>query len=230
MPCRILGLDMMPYSLGCELQLWREDSPFLSKSFDEFNALKFKQQHYALNRAVNICCKRAPRWFKLWGWMYLPHNPQELAIAIADFRNYLVDGRLQFRADLPQDNDLPLRYIGEPEILRLYRFVCAHIPRDEIKHWGEMAWDFPYSVAKMLSQGYAESQGNLVIYNIHQATSYNYHKVCEAGREAWAAAGVSEAKRKAALVEHPIIRDLAGIDAQVAEFENSMKGESLCQD
>lgn len=220
-PVRLLGLDLMPYSLGSELQLWREDSPFLTLNDADFNALTFEQQHFALNRAVNICCKRAPRWFRLWAWMYLPHNPTELAVAVAEFRNYLADGRLQFRADLPPDNDLPCRYLGEPEILRLFRFVCAHVPREEVSIWGKSAWDFPYSFAKMLSQGHSESQGNLVIYNIHSSAAYNHHKQCELGRDAWTEAGVSDAKRAAALAAHPIIRELAGLEAEVAEFENS---------
>ena len=229
MPSYILGLDMMPYSIGCELQLWKEDSPFLTLSFDDFNALPFEKQHYAVNRAVNICCRRAPRWFKLWSWLYLPRTASDLAVAVAEFRNYMADGRLQFRSDLPQDEDLPVRYLGEPEILRLYRFVCAHVPREEIALWGKTAWDFPYSFAKMLSQGHSESAGNLVIYNVQQASAYNHHKQCQDGREAWMAAGVSSARRAAALAAHPIIRELAGLEAEVEEFENSMKGESKCQ-
>lgn len=242
MPCRILGLDMMPYSLGCEMQLWREDSPFLVLTFDEFNALPFEKQHYAVNRAVNICCRKAPHWFKLWAWMYLPHNPVELEIAVADFRNYIADGRLQFRSDLPPDNDAPVRYLGEPEILRLYRFVNFTVPRAEIELHGQprwhfpmawdkrdvTAWDFPYSFAKMLSQGHSESNGNLVIYNAHGAAAYTHHKQCEMGREAWTAAGVSNAKRAAALAAHPIIRELAGLEKEVEEFENSMKGDASC--
>lgn len=229
MSCRILGLDMMPYSLGCELQLFREDSPFLTMLPGEFNALSFEKQHYAVNRAINICCKRAPRWFKFWAWLYLPHNGSELAVAVAEFRNYLADGRLQFRSDLPNDAKESARYLGEPEILRLYRFVCSQIPRDEIKHWGATAWDFSYSFAKMLSQGHAESAGNLEIYNIQKKTHDDYHQQCEAGRAAWAVAKTNEEKITA-LAAHPIIRELAGLEAEVSEFENLLKGEVSCLD
>ena len=233
-PTRILGLDMMPYSLGCELQLFREDSPFLTMGMEGFDKLPFDKQHFAVNRAVNICCRKSPRWFRLWAWMYLPHNAKELAIAVMEVRNYLADGRLQFRADLPPDEDVGVRFMGEPEILRLYRFVCANVPRPEIELHGQTrwhfpmtwdkrdvtAWDFPYSFAKMLSQGDAESKGNLCIYNLRQKTHDDYHLQCEAGRAAWAAAGDDVEKKAAALKEHPIIRELAGLEEEVKKFEH----------
>ena len=232
MPSRILGVDMMAFSLGNELQLYRENSPFVTLGRDEFDALPMEAKIHAVRRAVNICRKEARGWRNWWKDVETPKNVTELALAIADFRNYLADGRLQFRADLPKDDNLPVRYLGEPEILRLYRFVNANVPRPEILLWGATAWDFPYSFAKMLYQGHAESAGNLVIYNVHQAAGYNYHKQCEAGRAAWTEAGVSNEKRKLALAQHPIIRDLAGLEEQLAEFdaENGIEAkEDLCQ-
>ena len=237
-PYRIMGLDMMPYSLGNELQLFRDGSPFLMLERQEFDALGFEKQCLAVIRGVNICCRRPPHWFKLWGWMYRPRTAEELALSVAEFRNYLNDGRLQFRADLPQDNDSPMRYLGEPEILRLYRHVCAHVPRPEIeihgpKRWhfpftwdkrDVTAWDFPYSFAKMLSQGNAESNGGLDIYNIAKKTHDDYHRQCQEGRDAWEAAGMNPVKRRVALEKYPIIRDLAGLEEDVANFEK----ENLC--
>ena len=226
MPCRIMGLDMMPYSLGNELQLFRDGSPFLNLGREEFDALSFEAQSLAVIRGVNTCCRRAPRLFNLWAWLYRPRTAAMLALAVAEFRNHLNDGRLQFRADLPSDNDAPMRYLGEPEILRLYRFVCAHVPREEIRIWGETAWDFPYSFAKMLAQGHAESHGGLEIYNVTKKTHDDYHRQCQAGREAWEAAGLDPGKRRAALEKHPIIRELAGLEEEVAALEK----EDVCQD
>lgn len=221
-PYRIMGLDMMPYSLGNELQLFREGSPFLLLERKEFNALGFEKQCLAVIRGVNVCCRQSPRWFKLWGWLYRPRTEAELALIVADFRNYLNDGRLQFRADLPQSDEGGGRYLGEPEILRLYRFVCAHIPVEERQIWGKTAWDFPYSFAKMLSQGHAESNGCLEIYNIQKKAHDDYHTQCQEGRDAWTAAGLDIAKRIAALKNYPIIRELAGLEEEVANFEKEI--------
>lgn len=223
-PYRIMGLDMMPYSLGNELQLFREASPFLLLDRKDFDALGFEQQCLAVIRGVNVCCRRPPRWFGFWSRRERPHTPGQLAVIVAEFRNYLNDGRLQFRADLPQSNDTPMRYLGEPEILRLYRFVCKHIPREEIALWGDTAWDFPYSFAKMLSQGHAESNGGIEIYNIQKKTHDDYHTQCQMGRDAWANAGTDPLKRAEALEKHPIIRELAGLEEEVATFEK----ETLC--
>jgi|GEM_PF-6174804 len=224
-PYRIMGLDMMPYSLGNELQLFRDASPFLLLNKTEFDALGFEKQCLAVIRGVNVCCRKAPsKWFGLWAWMYRPRTPEDLALLVAEFTNYLNDGRLQYRADLPQADDTPTRFLGEPEIARLYRFVCAKIPREERLIWGQTAWDFPYSFAKMLAQGYAEGQGGLEIYNLKKKTHDDYHTQCQEGREAWTLAGLDPLKRRAALEKHPIIRDLAGLEAEVATFEQ----ENLC--
>jgi len=222
MPSRVLGLDLMPYSLGCELQLFREDNAFITLDRSDFDALPVQKQIYALIRAVNICAKRQPRWFWLWSKRNVPKKEADLVVCIAEFRNYLADGRLQFHADLPKTEDDTVRYLGEPELLRLYRFILAHVPAAEYAIWGATAWDFPYSIAKMLSQGHAESHGNLVIYNIQQKTHDDYHQQCENGRAAWHLAGDDDAKRSLALVQHPIIRELAGLEAEVSDFEKRM--------
>ena len=225
MPGYVLGLEMMPYSLGCELQLFREDSPWLTMSMDEFNAMSFEKQLTALIRGLNICCRKMPRWRRLWWWMYRPRTPAQLALPIAEFRNYLWDGRLQFRYELCTsggDGESPVRYLGEPELLRLYRFVCASVPRGEVELYGRSAWDFPYSFAKMLYQGDMEEKGGIEIYNVRGQTHDAYHQQSEDGRAAWGGCATDD-ERRAALEKHPIIRDLAGLEEEVAAFENSVK-------
>lgn len=240
----------MPFSLGNELQLFREDNPFMTLERDEFDELSTEQQCFSVIRAVNICCCRPPRLFKLWSWknngcpirlwpfrksFYLSKGV-DYVLAVAEFRNYLADGRLQFRADLPADDDLPIRFVGEPELLRLYRFLNAHIPREEIKIWGVTAWDFPYSLAKMLCQGHAEGAGSLSIYNLKQKTHDDYHAQCEAAYAAWTQAGEDRELRAVALEKHPIIRDLPALAEELAKFDapsisrtdESTKGDVPC--
>lgn len=225
MPGRILGLDMMPYSLGCELQLFREDSPFLLKSFVEFNAMNFQQQSLALVRAVLVCCKKSPGFYKLWDWLYSPRTVEGLALAVAEFRNYLMDGRLQFRANLVRQDESPVRYLGEPEILHLYRWICKNVPQTEIAIWGKSAWDFPYSFAKMLRQGDAEEDGGIEIYNIQKKTHDDYHRQSETARAAWMACE-SDEERKSVLIKHPMTRELAGLVEEVDAFEKGILSQA----
>ena len=225
MPGYVLGLEMMPYSLGCELQLYRENSPWLTLEPDAFNKLSFEKQLLALNRGVNICCRKFPRFRGLWWYMYRPRTAEELALPIAEFRNYLYDGRLQFRSEICSEGEGQVRYLGEPEILRLYRFVNATIPRGEVELYGKSTWDFPYSFAKMLYQGDMEEKGGIEIYNVRGMTHDRYHQQCEDGRAAWMECTTDE-ERLAALDKHPIIRELAGLVEEVEAFE---KG-TLCRE
>jgi hypothetical protein len=240
-PRRVLGVDLMPYSLGNEMQLFREDSPFLTANHAEFNELTLENQCLALIRGVLFCSKAHPRSMWFWNWWLAGYpvrlwpskreinlgNGANFAVEMASFRNYLADGRLQFNAKLPPSDNDNVRYLGEPEILRLYRFVCAHVPREEIALWGKSAWDFPYSLAKMMSQGAAESAGALTIYNYREKVHDDFHTQCEAGYAAWAAADTDELRAQA-IVEHPIIPDLLAIKDEVAAFQN--KGQGLCQE
>ncbi len=222
MPGFVLGLEMMPYSLGCELQLYREDSPWLLMESADFDKMEFQKRLEALRHGIDVCCKRRPRFAKLWWWMYRPATIDQLNWAINDFRNYLYGGRVQFKAELCAEGDAPLRYLGEPEILRLYRFVNTTVPRAEVELYGESAWDFPYSFAKMLSQGDAEEKGGIEIYNVRGSTHDNYHRMSEDGRAAWAKCR-TDGERAAALEKHPIIRELAGLQEDVAAFEQTVK-------
>jgi hypothetical protein len=227
-PIRILGLDMMNYSLGCELQLHREKSPFLAAR-SEFDDLAREKKCFSLIRAVQICCKRVHRWNWLWHWRHFPHSDAELALAVVDFRNYLEDGRLQYQANLPASTESGgHRYLGEPELMRLYRFVCEHVPRAEIELYGSSAWDFPFSFAKLWSQGHAEGEGGLEIYNIQKKTHDDYHRQCEQARSAWVLAK-TDAEKHAALDAFPLIRELLDLKEQVETFSPSPQPETVPQ-
>jgi hypothetical protein len=154
--------------------------------------------------------------------MYRPTNTKQLAEQVEDFRAYLYAGRVQFRFEIMNDGESQLRYLGEPEILRLYRFVNASVPRGEVELYGKSTWDFPYSFAKMLYQGDAEEKGGIEIYNVRGQTHDNYHRQSEEGRAAWNSC-TTDAERHEALEKHPIIRELAGLEEEVAMFEKQSK-------
>lgn len=215
-PVRICGLDLMNYSLGCELQLHAQNSPFLQEPA-VLDALDRTQQAFHLSRALHICCRRAPRWHRLWQWRHFPKNELDLILALADFHNYLLESRLQFQARLPAENESSARVLGQPEILYLYQFVCRHVPRAEIALYGQSAWDFPWSLAKLLSQAHAESEGNLEIRNRQNQIHEDYHRTLETARAAWLLAH-TEAEKAAAIAAHPHIVQLLDQQESVQAF------------
>ena len=145
-------------------------------------------------------------------------NGVDFALETDVFRSYLAAGRLEFPAELPSGDDLPVRYIGAPEQLRLYKFLCRYIPREELAIYGQSAWDFPLGLARMLYQAHAEGEGNLEIYNIKTKIAEDYHAQCENGRAAWEAAQ-TDAEKAIALVDHPIIRELPYLAEDLAAWE-----------
>ena len=228
----VLGRRLMPYSIGCEMQLHKLNSPFLLLSSRDFEQLPLAKRCLALLQAVSVCAEAAPRHPRRWEWwlrgcpvrlwpfkkVILLGNGVDFELETSVFRTYLAAGRLEFPAELPTGEDLPVRYIGAPEALRLYKFLCKHIPREEIAIYGQSAWDFPLGLARMIYQTHAESEGNLEIYNIKTKIAEDYHAQCENGRAAWENAQTDDEKRQA-LEEHPIIRELPYLAEDFAAWE-----------
>ena len=220
----VLRLPLMPYSLGNELMMQREENPLLLLSRKEFDELSQVKQCYSLIRAVNICCVRPPKVFWWWSWR---NKREDFALAVAEFRNYLDAGRLEFRAQLPKSDDTEVRYIGAPEILRLYAFISKAIPREEIAIWGKSAWDFPLGFARMLYQAHAEERGTLEIYNYKMQVEENYANASEDARMAWIEAATDDEKR-AALEKHPMIRELPALADSLLAWEAKQAKGTPC--
>ena len=187
-PVVILHLMMRPYSLGHELLLHRRSNPFVEKSNEEFIALDDETQIRAIIEAVDIC---SMTWeqnaFKPTTWLqqFRYHNAYakwnrrlieaDMYEAMIQFRNYQSLGKLAFEAELPTANtNGSVRYIGAPEILRLYQFVSKNVP--SVDWTGESAWDYPYGLARMQFQCHAEAEGMLEIYNWRQKAHDDYVK------------------------------------------------------
>lgn len=169
---RIYGVELRDYSLGHELWLTRENSPFLS------GATVMPQDVF---EAVWICSstwqelKDARRSFlylpKLW---LLKRNAKKCnrdlkyhPVAVQAFKDYRESGCLE----LPlSDNVRPERErsrgreCGTPFILRLHQFLCLTYRLSDVE-----AWDHPVGLAKMRWAAFWEQEGGLDVKNAFDA-------------------------------------------------------------
>jgi hypothetical protein len=163
LPAQVLicGIPLKPYSLGHELFLIREQSPFVNGGQILPSDLFF---------AVWICsstfaeCKTASQsWtylLKLWllKRRVAKCNVEREAKA---FREYQENGGLQLPlSDIPKPGEPKGRSMGSPFILLLHDFVCTryHLTLNQ-------AWDFPAGEAKCRWMAWRELEGSLEIYN-----------------------------------------------------------------
>jgi hypothetical protein len=167
-PVRICGIPLAPYSLGHELFLIRENSPFI------FGGTVLPQD---LFEAVWICsgsfddCRRAPHtWtylLKLWLLKRRIARCDNFEREAESFRQYRESGTLEFPiSELPRPGESgpPPRPAGAPYLLRLHDFVCWRY-RLSLSE----GWDFPAGEAKMRWATYWEEEQGLSIYNYHDA-------------------------------------------------------------
>jgi hypothetical protein len=164
-PTRCLGRELLPYSLGHELWLIRENNPVLRGGLE------------GLPGAVFICSRtwtellevRSHRWLALdmalWRWRIrarLSTFDAQLSIFLA-YRN---EGLLEFpistivRPDRGPSQRLP----GTPFILRLQQWLMETLGKSEAQ-----AWDYPVGLAKMRWAAHWEAQGGVDVYNAHDA-------------------------------------------------------------
>lgn len=135
----------------------------------------------ATMQAIEVCSRdyagnlRPPRNWWLWSivcqWGSLDH-------AVESIWRYLQDAHGAFESELPTGEGMKTRMIGAPPVLRLYQFVCDRVPLHELAFYSDRArptaWDFPYSLATMLSQSDAETKGELSIFNIKDQMLKDY--------------------------------------------------------
>lgn len=160
-PVRLLRLQLRDYSLGHEILLLRRRNALLLLSADHFNALPKQDQILALLQAVLICSatwdqnRRGQKWLRLWHWLNQNAN---WPLAIADFRNYLEQGRLT-----PAINGVPDatgRPLGGPYHARLLQFIIQNLGLRESE-----AFDYPFGAAQFHYFTYLELEGAIRILN-----------------------------------------------------------------
>lgn len=148
-PARCLRLNLRPYSLGHELILLKKRNPIRLLGHDSFSELTPEQQAYSVRMAALVCAATwhqnhsRRRFVRLWGWAI---KNDDIALAIADFNNYLKAG-LDCPKFAPPDQEMPGRSPGAPELLCLYEYVCKLPPRQWLP-WGGSEWDYPLALAR----------------------------------------------------------------------------------
>lgn len=174
-PPRLFRLKLRPYSLGHELHLFRRNNPFLTESFDEFSGRPRGQRLAATMQAINVCAQgfasasKPSGRFAWWLWQQIAQWC-DLKVTAERLRAYLIEGRHGFKSELPTREGLTVHYLGSPEILRLYQFVCDNVPEREIAVYSDRkrvtAWDYPFALATMLWQSRSEMAGTLEIWSV----------------------------------------------------------------
>lgn len=168
-PTVVLGMLLRPYSLGHELFLIREGSPFAPGATQ-------KPELGDLYRAVLICCQTWQETrempfeplatLKLWLWKKRMGSGVDFDAERAAFLSYQAQGSLEFPlSDVarPGRGSAP-RIAGSPFLLRLHGFVMENLRKSEAE-----AWDYPLGLAKMRWACFWEQQDGLDVYNAHDA-------------------------------------------------------------
>jgi hypothetical protein len=166
---RLCGFYLKPYSLGHELFLIRENSPFLFGGpigpADIFRALiictgEWKGLRHAQDSYLYLpklwLIKRAVQKANL-------EVPENLNRAIEAFAKHRQDGCSEFPISdtlRPERQNSTGRDPGTPFILTLQQFLMLKFRLTE-----EEAWNYPVGLAKMRWQAFWEQEGGLDIAN-----------------------------------------------------------------
>ncbi len=162
-PARVLGLSLRPYSIGHELWLLREDSPFAK----EDRVSTGPDSRSDLIRAVWTC---SLTWKEIRGGRADWLKPLKLAIwtarltrmdfdqAETAFRDYLLLGSDLAPTDRdPKDTSRPL---GGPHLARLILFLIRELRKTE-----EEAFDYPMALANWHYATWLEKEGAVRVLN-----------------------------------------------------------------
>lgn len=172
---RVLGLMMLPYSIGHEIILLSQRNPLL---FDQqfFDKLEFSEQRLAVVRAALVCYKGWRQSFVpeknllLWGWKNRKAN---ISLEIAEFRNYRTAGSASPPSPSKEDyeianglqNEESGREFGGSHLARLLAYVSVIS-----KSMGyDTPYDFPFGLANFMYLSDLEIAGNCRIENSREA-------------------------------------------------------------
>lgn len=180
-PVRILGLKLLPYSIGHEIILTQKRNPLVvSTSGDEFVKLPEYERIHAIREAVIICSrtweenKTAPKWLRLWCWT---HRNADFDIETAQFIAYRTAGCAfppapdreaeQIAAGKTDSDPDHGREIGSPYFARLTGHLLKHnIPA---QHGIDHVQDFPLALANFLYFSEMEVEGSMKVENSREA-------------------------------------------------------------
>jgi hypothetical protein len=164
---RVAGCALRDYSLGHELFLIREQSPFIFGTVEDideghiyeailictstFNGLKFARSSYLYTPILSLLRRRVAKHLKI----------ECKEAAIQKFSDYRKNGCLELPfSDTIKPGKETARDPGAPFILRLQQFLMLKFRLSEAE-----AWDYPVGLAKMRWQTYWEQEGGSEVKN-----------------------------------------------------------------
>lgn len=195
-PATILGLAMQPYSLGHELWLIRQGSPFV---------LGGEVTKAKLYEAVLICsetwegARRMNRdWLmpaKLMLWRWRTRN-ELVPLASQDFQYYRERGCLCVPINPPKPGQVTVRPPGSPFLVRLKNFLVEHNRLTQAQ-----AWDYPLGLAMIERAAYFEEKECLEVENELDVRTREFAEANDARLKVFMDGGMSEQEAWAKLLQ-----------------------------
>ncbi len=186
-PAKIFGLQMQPYSLGHELWLIRQNSPFVfggEASRDKIaEAALICSETWDGARAMNH------DWLlpaKLALWRFRIRN-EIAAIAAEDFRRYRERGSLCVPINPPAPGQVTTRRPGSPFLIRLQMFLV-----EQCRLTDSEAWDHPLGLAMIKRAAWLEEKESLEVENDLDIDTKNFQESNDARLKAFIDAGMSD--------------------------------------
>lgn len=152
---KIMGLLMLPYSIGHEIVLLSEGSLLLTLTPDEFQKADLQKRITSIIRAVLVCSRdyrQIPhKWLKLWAWT---NRKSDVEKCIADFREYRDEGSSFPRLATPAEES---RSYGSPHLTRVLNFGLSK--------FGDRVYDMPLGLVHFLFFSEVEADGGCLVEN-----------------------------------------------------------------
>lgn len=181
----VLQLNLLDYTLGHDLLLWSQRSPFVTYTRESCAELPLAEQINALIKAADVCSQTweqnnfAPRTFferrrfkKAWRQWNKCLDHADYPVEIEHFHDYLATAREDLpTVPMPRAKGQEFHYYGAPETARLLNYVSSH-HSSLIAHHYRSPYNFPYRLARVLCLTQLETDGAVWIQNYfdHQQT------------------------------------------------------------
>ena len=237
-----LGLVLKPYGIRCELILLKQGNAFLCLPQDGFDKLAPSRKIQELVRGVLVCAETYPKWIRVWRWRQRGATEawNSAALAIADFRNYISEGRALMKTLSSENAEDKEAYevaskgekleggrsYGSPMIAHLIKFGIHEL---NLTH--DETIDAPMGYIGNLYLAHLESKGAVAVENADEikarADLEDARAVVraekEAARKAWAACNTDE-ERHSAFEKHPRIGNLFAEEWNAAKNDEEKAG------
>ena len=159
----VLGLPLLPLSIGHEIALWKRRNPIVTHTWSGFDELPADAKFAALVDAVEVCCEKTPFWLRWWA-----RKAQKMMFHVehAKFLEYRAAGCMDLATvKQPRQSGGQYHYFGAPELARLLNYVVFFQCQITAQHFGGSPLNFPLGLARILYSTHLECEGHIWVQN-----------------------------------------------------------------